>query len=309
MEASFLNDVLNGLSGSPKSLPSKYFYDATGSALFDKITQLEEYYPTRTELQIMRENIDAIGASLGEDLAIIEYGSGSSTKTRLILDHIPSGSTYVPIDISGVHLNQVADGLTADYPDLQVIPVHADYSTPVDLPEFDGRRVVYFPGSTIGNFRPADATRFLKRMHAIVGDDGGAIIGVDLKKDLEVLLNAYDDASGVTADFNLNLLARINRELAADFDLDGFAHRAIYDEDEGRIEMHLVSRKAQTVRVAERAFRFERDEYVHTENSYKYGIDQFSELARSADFWVEQVWTDARSWFALFLLHAKQAEV
>ncbi|NNE45610.1 MAG: L-histidine N(alpha)-methyltransferase [Rhodothermales bacterium] len=309
MEASFLNDVLTGLSGSPKSLPSKYFYDATGSALFDKITELEEYYPTRTELQIMRENIDAIGASLGEELAIIEYGSGSSTKTRMILEHIPPGSTYVPIDISGVHLNQVADGLTADYPDLHVIPVHADYTTPVDLPEFDGRRVVYFPGSTIGNFRPANATRFLKRMHTIVGDDGGAIIGVDLKKDPEVLLNAYDDASGVTAEFNLNLLARINRELAADFDLDGFAHRAIYDEDEGRIEMHLVSRKAQTVRVADRAFRFERGEYVHTENSYKYGIDQFSELARGADFWVEQVWTDKRSWFALFLLHAKQAEV
>ena len=308
MDSTLLTDVIAGLSASPRSLPSKYFYDREGSRLFDEITRLDEYYLTRTETAIMRANIDDICAALGEEVVLIEYGSGTSTKTRLLLDHIPRGSTYIPIDISGAHLKEAADELAIDYPHVRVMPVHADYSSPVDLPAVEGRRVVYFPGSTIGNFDPAGAAAFLRRIHQRVGDDGGALIGVDLRKDLDVLLPAYNDREGVTARFNLNLLVRLNRELEADFDVRAFEHRAIYNETDGRIEMHLVSKVSQTVRVGSHAFDFSAGESVHTENSYKYEIGQFTNLARQAGFWVERTWTDVQSWFAIFLLHATKAE-
>ncbi len=297
-------DVLNGLSTRPKSLPSKYFYDRRGSELFDEITRLDEYYLTRTETEIMRDYISDIAVSLGDQVVIIEYGSGTSTKTRLLLDHLSKGSTYIPIDISGAHLKEVADELARDYPHVCVLPVHADYSSAVDLPRVPGRRIVYFPGSTIGNFDPANAENFLRRIHAQVGDDGGALIGVDLKKDLSILLPAYNDAAGVTAAFNLNLLDRLKSELDATLDVGAFHHRAVYDDVEGRIEMHLVSIADQTIRVGGSDVELRAGEYIHTESSYKYDIQQVTELAGSAGFWVERIWTDDRNWFAIFLLHA-----
>jgi dimethylhistidine N-methyltransferase len=309
MNSVFLADVLRGMSASPRALPSKYFYDRRGSELFDEITRLDEYYLTRTETAIMRENIDDIGASLGQQVVVIEYGSGTSTKTRMLLEHLPPGSTYLPIDISGALLNEVARELASDYPAIRVLPVHADYSSPVDLPQADGRRVVYFPGSTIGNFDPKSAGRFLKRIHSRVGDDGGALVGVDLKKGHDVLLPAYNDVACVTAAFNLNLLVRINRELGANFDTGAFEHRAIYNEEEGRIEMHLVCRRTHTVHLAGHGFEIARGEYIHTENSYKYGRGQFADLAHGAGFRVERVWTDKRDWFAVFLLHAVNTDI
>ncbi len=303
-EDTFRKAVVEGLSRPQKSLPSKYFYDRAGSLLFEEITRLPEYYLTRSEQSIMESNIEVIAAALGEKLALIEYGSGSSQKTRLLLDHLPEGSTYVPIDISGRHLREVAASIRREYPGIRVVPVHADYTTPVELPPVSGRRVVFFPGSTIGNFEPPRATAFLQRIHRVVGENGGALIGADLKKDLSVLLPAYNDSSGVTARFNLNLLARINRDLGADFDLTGFDHRAVYEAEEGRIEMHLVSRRRQTVQVGGAMFSFAEGDYIHTENSYKYGTDQFGHIARDAGFRVEHIWTDEAEWFAVFLLHA-----
>ncbi len=298
----FLTDVMAGLASTPQRIPSKYFYDEVGSRLFDRITELPEYYPTRTELGIMRENVRSIASCLGSDVVLIEYGSGSSTKTRLILDLLEGNSTYVPIDISGDHLQRTASEIARDYPDLSVIPVHADYSEPVRLPDVKGRRVVYYPGSTIGNFEPPAAKRFLSRLRRIVGDDGGVLIGVDLEKDPAVLEAAYNDSEGVTAAFNLNILRRANNELGADFDLTGFRHRAVYCKDEGRIEMHLMSERNQYVRVAGKMYAFVADEYIHTENSYKYGIDQFSSLVSEAGFSMTDSWTDARRWFCVAFL-------
>ncbi len=300
----FLTDVVAGLASTPKKIPSKYFYDVVGSRLFDRITELPEYYPTRTELGIMRTNVGAIASCLGSNVVLIEYGSGSSTKTRLILDQLDENSTYIPIDISGDHLHVVASDLARDYPGLHVIPVHADYSKPVDLPDVKGRRVVYYPGSTIGNFEPPSAQRFLSRMRSVVGDDGGMLIGVDLEKDATTLEAAYNDSEGVTAAFNLNLLRRANNELSADFDLDGFRHRSVYCKDEGRIEMHLVSKRDQVVRVGGQAFHFVTDEYIHTENSYKYGIDRFAKLASEIGFTMTHSWTDAKCWFCVAFLRS-----
>lgn len=298
----FLTDVMAGLASTPKMIPSKYFYDEVGSRLFDRITELPEYYPTRTELGIMRENVHSIASCLGSNVVLIEYGSGSSTKTRLILDQLDGHSTYVPIDISGDHLQRTASELARDYPLLSVIPVHADYSEPVNLPDLRGRRVVYYPGSTIGNFEPRAAKRFLSRMRTVVGDDGGVLIGVDLEKDPAILEAAYNDSEGVTAAFNLNILRRANKELGADFDLTGFCHRAVYCKEEGRIEMHLVSERNQEVQIAGNTFAFLADEYIHTENSYKYRVDRFSGLVSEAGFEMTDSWTDARRWFCVAFL-------
>ena len=278
----FLQEVLRGLSGSQKTIPSKYFYDEEGSQLFDRICDLEEYYPTRTEMEIMRRHIDEMVDVIGEEVLLIEYGSGSSLKTRILLEHLNELAGYVPIDISKEHLHASAKQLQHDFPDIDIYPVHADYSSSIQLPELrkvSRKKVVYFPGSTIGNFDLVEAEHFLKRIARICGAGGGLLIGADLRKDIDVLEAAYDDKEGVTAAFNLNVLRRINRELNADFDIDGFRHEARYNEKEGRIEMHLVSLSQQTVHIGGSVFQFQAGESIHTENSYKYSLSQFAALA------------------------------
>lgn len=305
----FLSDVLRGLARRPPALPSKYFYDARGSALFDAITALEAYYPTRTEEGIMAAHIGEIaahvGARGGEGVVLVEYGSGSSVKTRWLLDALPALAAYVPLDISGEHLARVAEGLRDAYPRLPVLPLAADYTAPFALPDLPAhhRRVVYFPGSTIGNYEPEDARAMLAQMACVAGADGGLLIGADQRKDEAVLLRAYDDEEGITAAFNLNLLARINRELGADFDLAAWRHEARYDAEEGRIEMHLVAAAPQTVRVAGRAFSFAAGQSIHTENSYKYVPDGLAALAASASLRRAARWTDPRTYFAVEFYH------
>jgi dimethylhistidine N-methyltransferase len=295
--ARFLQEALAGLTATPKSLPSKYFYDRRGSELFDRITELPEYYPTRTEMAILQDNLEAIAGEIGAGTALIEYGSGSSQKTRLLLDRLaPALAAYVPIDISAAYLADVADDLRAAYPGLPVFPVAADYSARIPLPPLPDdteRRVVFFPGSTIGNFTPDEAEAFLRRAATLVGPGGGLVIGTDLKKDRETLEAAYDDAAGVTAAFNLNLLRRLRDELGADLDLGGFRHRAVWNEDDGRVEMHLVSARAQAVRLGGQEIAFDAGETIHTENSYKYTPDAFDQLAARAGFILSAAWTDA----------------
>ncbi len=302
VDQDFLNDVLEGLSRDQKTLPCKYLYDAQGSRLFDAICELDEYYPTRTELAIMEAHIDDIAASLGPDCLLIEYGSGSSVKTRLLLDRVPHMAGYVPIDIACAHLHQTARSLRAAYPELSVHPVCADYTKPFAVPKCPNpvsHRVVYFPGSTIGNFDPHEAVAFLQRIGRVVGAGGDLLIGVDLVKPVAMLEAAYDDRDGVTAEFNLNLLRRINRELDGTFDLEGFKHRAVFDVTESRVEMHLVSRREQWARVGRSRFHFASGESIHTENSYKYSIHGFASLAGKAGFDVVEVWTDPRRLFSV----------
>ena len=303
----FLADVLEGLGRSPKTLPCKYFYDARGSALFDRICALPEYYPTRTELGILRRHAGAMAAAIGPRALLVEYGSGSSTKTRLLLDRLAEPAAVVPVDISRDHLLASAAALAAHYPKLRVIPVCADFTAPFALPDVpDADRVVgYFPGSTIGNFGPAEARKFLADVAEQCGPGGALLIGVDLEKPRAVLEAAYDDARGVTAEFNRNLLRRANRELDADFDLAAFDHRAFWNAAQGRVEMHLVSRRDQVVHVAERAIPFAKGETIHTENSHKYELAGFAALAEAAGFGVERVWTDDGGLFSVQLLRVR----
>ena len=298
----FLEEALAGLKKEQKTLPCKYFYDRRGSQLFDQICDLPEYYPTRTEAGIMQGNIAEMAALFGPDCLLVEYGSGSSTKTRILLDHLPDLAGYVPMDISREHLYQTADSLCAAYPNLDILPLCADYTQKFALPD-TGRavqsRVVYFPGSTIGNFHRAEAAVFLKRIAEVCGPGGGLLIGVDLRKSPQVLEPAYNDTQGVTAAFNLNLLHRMNSELGADFDLDGFAHYAFYNEIVGRIEMHLLSLNAQTIHLGGETIRFEEDETIWTECSYKYSLPEFAAMAKSAGFEVRQVWTDCDQKFSV----------
>lgn len=299
----FYLDVTHGLSGIRKSIPCKYFYDDAGSRLFDRICELEEYYPTRTEKSIMYRYVDEMVEAIGPDCLLVEYGSGSSEKTRILLDHLDRPAGYVPVDISSEQLSRSAEALSRTYPNLRIFPHCADYtSADFSLEEICNaypHRVIYFPGSTIGNFNPDDALEFLKSMARLVGDGGGLLIGIDLKKEAAVLEAAYNDQKGVTAQFNLNLLRRMNRELGANFCLDRFEHRAIYNEREGRIEMHLVSLSDQTVRIDEKEFDFAAGESIHTENSYKYGLADFERLATLAGFVEQRVWTDDRDWFSV----------
>jgi dimethylhistidine N-methyltransferase len=301
----FRDDVWAGLSASPKTLPCKYFYDARGSQLFDAICELPEYYPTRTELQIMRDHVAAMAQRCGAHCHLVELGSGSSTKSRLLLDalRLDGGpAEYSPVDISGEHLEAAVAQLRADYPGLPVMPVHADFTTPFDLPTPDApvdRRVVYFPGSTIGNFTAAAAVPFLATIATLAGAGGALLIGVDLKKEPAVLEAAYDDAQGVTADFNLNLLDRINRELDGTFDRTAFRHRAHWNDTDGRVEMYLDSAAEQTVAVAGREFAFTAGESICTEHSHKYDLAGFAELVGAAGFAVEQVWLDAEERFSV----------
>lgn len=297
---SFLDEALDGLTQTPKTLPCKFFYDARGSALFDQICELDEYYPTRTEMGIMRAYAPAMSALLGTNCRLVEYGSGSSLKTRVLLDNARRLAAYVPVDISREHLHRTASALEQAYPDIPILPVCADYTQPFDLPRSRAARtVVYFPGSTIGNFAPPQAREFLARVAQVCGPGGGLLIGVDLKKSPALLEPAYNDQDGVTAAFNLNLLARMNREIGADFDLAQFAHHAFYNARLGRIEMHLVSLRAQTVLVGGKCIAFGAGERIHTENSYKYALDEFASLAASAGFQVRQVWTDAAPLFSV----------
>ena len=296
------------MAKSQKELPSKLFYDEIGSQLFDQITELEEYYPTRTETAIMQENINAIAALIGAQCMLIEYGSGSSLKTRILLDHLPSLAAYVPVDISRDHLYKTADELRAIYPGLEISPVWADYTSVFDLPVIDrevAHRTAYFPGSTIGNFHTEQAITFLLNVAQIVGTGGGLLIGADLQKDPQVLDLAYNDRKGVTAEFNLNMLAHINREFGADFEVEQFEHCAYYDQDKGRIEMHLVSLRDQIVHIDGAAFQINVNETIRTEVSYKYTFDGFSELAQQAGFEVKQVWTDPGNLFSVQFLIAK----
>ncbi len=300
--AIFEAEALAGLLAFEKTLPCKYFYDAHGSHLFDQICDLPEYYPTRTELAIMRQHVAEMAALLGPDCLLVEYGSGSSTKTRILLDHLPDLAGYVPMDISREHLWITARSLAAAYPRLDILPLCADYTALYTIP--DARRpvrsrVVYFPGSTIGNFHREQAEAFLAQIADVCGSGGGLLIGVDLKKPAAILEPAYDDAQGVTAAFNLNLLRRMNRELATDFDLDGFAHRAFYNALAGRVEMHLMSRRPQTVHLAGREIEFEQEETILTECSYKYSLPEFADLAARAGFTVHRVWTDAAQNFSV----------
>jgi dimethylhistidine N-methyltransferase len=296
----FREDVIAGLSLAQKALPPKYFYDATGSRLFEAICRLKEYYPTRAELALTSGHIRAIARFAGSGNTLIEYGSGESMKSRLLIEALRP-SAYIPVDISEDALRGAAAKLRRRFPRLDIRPVHGDFSQPLKIPMLRamGRRVVYFPGSTIGNLTPGDARAFLRMTRGQVGPRGAMLVGVDLKKDADALHAAYNDAKGVTAAFNLNLLARINRELGGDFDLRCFRHYAFYNVAPGRIEMHLVSLAPQSVNIGKHRFAFEAGESIHTENSYKYSIDGFRALAKSAGFKGEKVWLDPKGLFSL----------
>jgi len=305
--ASFRDEVLAGLARPQKAIPPKYFYDERGSKLFEAICELPEYYPTRTEMAIMERCIDEVVRLLGPDTQLVEFGSGAGVKTRLLIEHLEP-SLYVPVEIAESALREACADLARRFPWLNVNAVVADFARPLKLPEFMGvpirRKVVYFPGSTIGNFTPEEAGRFLANVRETVGSGGILLIGVDLKKDKATLDAAYDDAQGVTARFNLNLLVRINRELGGDFQLKRFRHKAFYDEARGRIEMYLESLYEQRVHVAGQRFEFRAGETIHTEISCKYTIDEFRGLAARARFHAETVWTDPAN---LFAVHAMMA--
>ena len=303
--ARFRADVLTGLARPHKRLPSKYFYDAAGSRLFDAITELPEYYPTRTELGILRASAGEMAARCGPRCLLVELGAGSLTKVRVLLDRLDRPAAYVPVDVSGDHLRAAAAALADDYPALATAPVVADFTRPFALPDAPAaRRVAFFPGSTIGNFDPPEADALLRRVARLVGPGGGLLLGLDLRKDVAVLERAYNDAAGVTAAFNRNLLARINRELDADFEPGAFRHHAFYNREQARIEMHLVSAAAQRVRVGAAAFDFRAGESVHTENSYKYDVAAFAARAAACGLRLDETWTDAQNYFAVLFLTA-----
>lgn len=300
-QQTFRADVLRGLQAEHKELPSKYIYDEVGSQLFEQICEQDEYYLTRTELSIMQAQAQEMAALLGPRCLLIEYGSGSSTKTRLLLDALQDPAGYVPIDISKEALLNSAAALKLAYPDLEVLPVYADYTRAFELPlphKPFARKVAYFPGSTIGNFERAAAKDFLRQV-ATLCQDGGLLIGVDLRKDFTILHRAYNDAQGITAQFNKHLLERINRELGANFQVQHFSHYAFYNPGLGRIEAHLVSLQDQTVQIGKVNIFFKRGESIWTESSYKYTLDDFATLAASAGFAVERVWTDPRLLFSV----------
>ena len=300
-----LAELIDGLRLPQKTISPKYFYDEYGSELFEQITRQPEYYPTRTELTILRMHIDEISDALGERVSLIEFGAGASVKVRLLLDHAPGIDVFVPVDISGDHLALAAQELAGDYPNIEVLPVAADFTRPFELPtpkRIPKRNVVFFPGSTIGNFAPADAEQLMNTMRTVAKSGGGLLIGVDLKQGAGVMARAYNDAAGITAAFNLNMLTHLNRVYGSDFDQTCFLHRAIYNERHGRIEMHLVSTEAQTVTLGGEHFKFAAGEYILPECSYKYTVDEFAELAQRSGFRVTQVWTDVAQHFSLQFL-------
>lgn len=298
----FRAEVLLGLSKPQKELPSKYFYDEEGSRLFDLICTLDEYYIPQVEADIMQECIDEVSELVGPEAFLVEYGSGNCRKVRLLLEHLHGPTAYAPIDISWEQLVRVSQELTSDYPGIEMLPVCADYTSNFELPapvNPCNSTIVFFPGSTISNFDPVPAMKFLENVAYVCGKKGGLLIGVDLKKEPSVLHRAYNDSRGITASFNMNLLARINRELEADFPLDSFEHYAFYNSRESRIEMHLVSLRNQEVHIGETTVAFFRGESIWTESSYKYDLEEFGQMAASTGFKVKRVWTDPRSWFSV----------
>ncbi len=300
MSDEFRADVLEGLKKPYKSISSKYFYDERGSELFEKISKLDEYYPTDAEIEILETYPDEISEAVGPNSLIIEFGSGSSKKTRLLLKQLDNIAGYIPVDISRDFLLEEAKKLRDDFPSLDIKPVAADYTKPFEL-GVNGqasRRVIFFPGSTIGNFTPEEAQEFLFQAADLLHEGGGLLIGVDLKKDPQILNKAYNDSEGVTAEFNLNLLRRINRELDGNFDLDQFRHRAFYNESEGRVEMHLVSLDNQTIEIAGEQIEFKKGEMIHTENSYKYSVEEFEDLI-SEKYSLKRTWLDSKELFSL----------
>lgn len=303
--ADFKAEVLTGIKNGSKRLSPKFFYDQRGSRLFDAITELPEYYPTRTEIGILEQHGAEMAEHLGKDCFLLELGSGSSKKIRVLLDALQP-EVYMPLDISREHLEDSAQALAGDYPELKVHAACVDYSNDFDLPYCPEElpRAAFFPGSSIGNFEPAAARDLLKRVHGLLGDNGNLLIGVDLKKDPALLNAAYNDQEGVTAAFNLNLLHRMNRELSADFVVDNFAHYAFYNPTPGRIEMHLLSRTAQSVQVAGEDVHFAEGESLHTESSYKYTVAEFQQLAAEAGFSPENVWLDEAQRFSVHCLRA-----
>ena len=303
----FREDVIAGLSLPEKALSPKYFYDAEGSRLFEAICRLKEYYPTRCELALTSAHLEDIARFAGNGCQLIEYGSGESLKTRLLIRRLRP-SAYVPVDISEAALRAATKRLARAFPWLNILGVAGDFMQPLKLPVYRARSperlVIYFPGSTIGNLTPDEAHAFLRMSRGQIGRRGAMLVGVDLKKDANVLHAAYNDLKRVTAAFNLNLLARINRDLGADFELKAFAHYAFYNVQQGRIEMHLVSLAKQTVNIGRHRFRFDLGESIHTENSCKYSVDEFSRMALAAGFRTDKVWKDSRGYFALFGLSA-----
>jgi dimethylhistidine N-methyltransferase len=297
-------DVIAGLTATPKRLSPKYFYDSAGSELFERITEQPEYYPTRTEIAILNDHAGDIAKLIPHGAALIEFGSGASVKTRIVLRSAKDLAAYVPVDISANFLEQQAQSLRGEFPRIAMLPVAADFSRPFRLPAaIDAMpRVGFFPGSTIGNFEPHEAAAFLRQAAGILGRNAMFVVGVDLVKDSKILQRAYNDAAGVTAQFNLNLLARINRELGAKFNLESFEHHAFYNRERSRIEMHLASLKRQRVAVAGERIEFRAGETIHTENSYKYSIESFGALARGAGWTPVTAWIDASGYFSVQVL-------
>ncbi|MES2090354.1 MAG: L-histidine N(alpha)-methyltransferase [Pseudomonadota bacterium] len=297
----FASDLMAGLHAWPRRVSPKYFYDAQGSALFERICELPEYYPTRTELDLLHTHAPQIAQCIGPQADIVEFGAGASRKIRRLLDALHAPARFIPVDISGEHLHDAAERLRADYPRLTVHPLVADFTQSLILPKAVGRRVGFFPGSSIGNFDPQDAQRLLQRMAGWL-EGGGLLIGVDLIKSPQTLHAAYNDDQGITAAFNRNLLVRANRELNANFEVDHFAHYAFYNPVLHRIEMHLISDRTQQVTLGGETITFAQGDTLHTESSYKYTVEGFQELARSAGFTTEAVWTDAQQHFSLHWL-------
>jgi L-histidine N-alpha-methyltransferase len=312
-----IDDVLHGLAQRPRILPPKYFYDRAGAQLFERIAELPEYYLTRTETALLHAHIGEIACSIGPRARIVEFGSGSGAKTRILLRHLVRPTSYTPVDIAHGQLLQFASSIAHELPHLEVLPVCADYGLDFTLPRGQReatRTVAFFPGSTIGNFEPTQAGAFLRRIRKLVGSSGGLLIGADLHKDRDVLEQAYNDRAGVTAAFNLNLLERINRECGADFDVTAFRHHALYDHVERRIEMRLIARRPSIVTVpppvpsgVPARFVFESGDYIITEYSHKYTVDRFREMAERTGWKVSRLWLDERRWYGVWLLAADPA--
>ena len=300
-QRTLLEEVMTGLKSEKKFIPSKFFYDEKGSKLFDEICELDEYYPTRTELQIMKDNISEICALLDNETLFIEFGSGSSLKTKLILENVQGLAGYIPIDISEEHLLSSAKELNEKYNWLDIYTLAADYTKHIEFPEVNksvSKKVAYFPGSTVGNFTKEESIKFFEIVAEEIGENGGMLIGVDLIKDKKILEAAYDDSKGVTAGFNLNILDHINNRFNADFNRDRFAHLSFYNELENRIEMHLISKSSQEVRINDSIISFKEDERILTEYSHKFSLESFADLAKSS-FNVEKIWTDQNNYFAV----------
>ena len=304
----FYEAVLEGLSLSQKTISPKFFYDERGSEIFDKICDTPEYYVTRTEIALLNNIQEELYTLVEPESAVVEYGCGSSIKIKALLSALPQPSHYIAIDISKTHLISTAKEIASNYNNISVAAICADFMEPINWPErasFESlKRLAFFPGSTIGNLNPSEACQFLKHVRHLVGDEGSFLIGVDMKKDAEIFNRAYNDKEGHTADFNLNLLHRMKKELDADINISEFSHKAFYNEKLGRVEMHLISDTKQGIKINNLEFSFEKDESIHTECSYKYSVMEFSELAKKSGFSVLKNWSDKRNYFGIYLLKA-----